>query len=317
MLIQSALDERHLELLRAVGFRSALIVPMLIGDRILGAMTLVSAESALVFDRVDTELAEQVASRAAVAIENSRLYSERSAIARTLQRNLLPEQLPEIPGYELASIYLPALETSLVGGDFYDVWPLGDSWMALVGDVTGKGIEAASLTALVRHTVRSASEFERSPARLLAFVDRTLKKRSTLSVCTAICIRLDNDEATFAAGGHPLPLRVNSDGVEELGVNGPLLGGFADVRWEDCAVRLAPGSALVAYTDGVTDACDESGDRFGSARLAETLDELSESAAVEMVEGLAARLAAFQAGVNTDDTAALVLRRPASPEDRP
>jgi sigma-B regulation protein RsbU (phosphoserine phosphatase) len=188
--------------------------------------------------------------------------------------------------------------------------------MALVGDVTGKGIEAASLTALVRHTVRSASEFERSPARLLAFVDSTLKKRSTLSLCTAICIRLDGDEATFAAGGHPLPLCVSSDGVEELGVNGPLLGGFPDVRWQDCAVRLTPGNALVAYTDGVTDACAEDGARFGSARLTETLDELAGSTAIEMVEGLTARLAAFQSGANADDTAALVLRRRTSPDER-
>src|SRR4029077_20392573 len=103
-----------------------------LGDRILGAMTLVSAESIRVLDQFDVELAEQVAARAAVAIENSRLYSERSSIARTLQQSLLPDQLPEIPGYELASIYLPAVETSMVGGDFYDVWAVGDSWMVVI-----------------------------------------------------------------------------------------------------------------------------------------------------------------------------------------
>ena len=102
MVAAAAVDDRHLELLRAVGFRSLLIVPMRLGERILGAMTLVSAESIRTLDRVDQELAEQVATRAAVAIENSRLYSERSKIARTLQQNLLPEQLPAIPGYDLA-----------------------------------------------------------------------------------------------------------------------------------------------------------------------------------------------------------------------
>ncbi|HEX5852306.1 MAG TPA: SpoIIE family protein phosphatase [Solirubrobacteraceae bacterium] len=313
MLVQSALDDRHLELLRSVGFRSALIVPMLIGDRVLGAMTLVSAESVVVFDDIDLALAEQTASRAAVAIENSRLYSERSAIARTLQWDLLPEQLPDIPGYELASIYMPALQTSMVGGDFYDVWAVGGSWMVLVGDVTGKGIEAASLTALVRHTVRTASEFESSPAHLLAFVDRTLKKRATLSVCTAMCLRLDHDEATFAVGGHPLPLCVTADRVRELGEHGPLLGAFADVRWQDFTVKLKPGATLVAYTDGVTDARDDSGERFGAQRLERTLAELVSRPATEVVERLTATLEAFQVGAHADDTAALVLRRlPAS-----
>ncbi len=309
MLVQSARDERHLELLRAVGFRSALIVPMLIGDRILGAMTLVSAESVVVFDEVDLALAQAAASRAAVAIENSRLYSERSAIARTLQRSLLPERLPEIPGYELASIYLPALQTSMVGGDFYDVWELGGSWMMLVGDVTGKGIEAASLTALVRHTVRTASEFESSPARLLALVDRTLKKRGALSVCTAMCLRLERDEATFSAGGHPLPLCVSAEGVRELGEHGPLLGAFEDVRWQDSTVPLKPGSTLVAYTDGVTDAREEGGARFGAGRLSQTLAGLAGRPAAEIVERLTATLDEFQAGAHADDTAALVLRR--------
>ncbi len=195
MLVQAAVDEHHLDLLRGAGFRSALIVPMLLGTRILGAMTLVSAESDRVLDRFDLELAQQVAARAAVAIENSRLYSERSRIARTLQQSLLPDTLPEISGYELASIYRPALAGSLVGGDFYDVWQVGESWMLLIGDVTGKGIEAAALTALVRHTFRSASEFESSPAALLAFVDATLKKRPTLSLCTALCLRLCDGRA--------------------------------------------------------------------------------------------------------------------------
>ncbi len=238
LLVQAAVDERHLELLRAVGFRSVLIVAMRVGEEVLGAITLVSAESARTLDQFDVELAEQIGARAAVAIENSRLYSERSAIARTLQRSLLPEQLPEISGYELASIYLPAVETSMVGGDFYDVWELGEDWMVLIGDVTGKGIEAAALTSLVRHTLRTASEFHASPAKLLSFVDATLKKRPTLSVCTALCLRLQDDRATLAVGGHPLPLHVTPEAVREVGEHGPLLGAFANVRWQDFTLRL-------------------------------------------------------------------------------
>jgi PAS domain S-box-containing protein len=309
MLVGAAVSERHLELLRGVGFRSVLIVPMRLGGRILGAMTLVSAESARVLDSFDVELAEMVAGRAAVAIENSRLYSERSAIARTLQQSLLPDELPEIPGYELASIYRPAIETSLVGGDFYDVWQVGDGWMLLIGDVTGKGVEAAALTSLVRHTVRSASEFETSPAALLAFVDATLKKRPTLSLCTALCMRLDSDGACLAVGGHPLPLCVSSGGIEELGEYGPLLGAFANLSWSEHRVPLPPGSTLVAYTDGVTDAQNHNGERFGLDRLRASLGELADASARDLLAGLSSDLSGFQSGPLADDTAALAVRR--------
>jgi len=309
MLVAAAMDERHLELLRAVGFHSALIVPMRLGERILGAMTLVGAESGRALDRFDLELSEQVAARAAVAIENSRLYSARSSIARTLQQSLLPEQLPEITGYELASIYLPGVETSMVGGDFYDVWAVRDSWLIVIGDVTGKGIDAAALTALVRHTVRTASEFDASPSRLLEFVDRTLKKRPVLSVCTAMCVRLQGDRATLAVGGHPLPLHVSTEGVRELGEHGPLLGAFADACWREHEVHLKPGATLLAYTDGITDAQGKGDVRFGLGRLREAVAELADRPAAEVVDGLARRLAEFQTGAHSDDTAAIALRR--------
>jgi sigma-B regulation protein RsbU (phosphoserine phosphatase) len=232
-----------------------------------------------------------------------------ASIARTLQQSLLPEQLPEIEGYELASIYLPGVETSMVGGDFYDVWAVRDSWLIAIGDVTGKGIDAAALTALVRHTLRTASEFDCSPARLLELVDGTLKKRPVLSLCTAMCVRLRRDEATLAVGGHPLPLLISSEGVAELGEHGPLLGAFPDVRWREHAVRLEPGSTVLAYTDGITDAQDQGDRRFGFVRLREALAELRGRSAADVVEGLARRLADFQAGAHTDDTAAIALRR--------
>lgn len=309
MLVAAAIDERHLELLRAVGLRSALAVPMRLGQRILGALTLVTSESGRLLDEFDVQLAEQVAARAAVAIENSRLYSQRSSIARTLQQSLLPEQLPEIPGYELASVYLPAMEGSLVGGDFYDVWPVGESWMIIIGDVTGKGVEAAALTALVRHTMRTASEFLTSPAELLAQVDRTLKHRPALSVCTALCLRLNEDRATLAVGGHPLPLYLAGESVTKVGGHGPLLGAFTEAAWDDVTVELAAGSTLVAYTDGITDAVDEEHRRFGLDRLCEALRGLGERPAAEVVGCLTGELAEFQTGAHADDTAAIVLHR--------
>ncbi len=309
MIAAAAVDTEHLELLRAVGFRSLLIVPMRLGERILGAMTLVSAESVRTLDRFDQELAEQVAARAAAAIENSRVYSERSRIARMLQQDLLPEQLPAIPGYDLGSIYLPAVETSMVGGDFYDIWEVQGRWLVVIGDVTGKGIEAAALTALVRHTLRAAAEFQRSPAELLSFVDATLKKRPSLSVCTALCVALEGDTATIAAGGHPLPLYITGDGVREVGEHGPLLGAFPAARWQDSTLALKAGSTLLAYTDGITDARGGDQERFGLERLRDTLAQLAERPAAEVIDELARRLEEFQIGMHTDDTAAIAVHR--------
>jgi PAS domain S-box-containing protein len=314
-LVAAATDDVHLQLLREVGMRSVLVVPMRVGRRVLGALTLVSAESERVLDELDLALAQQIASRAAVAIENARLYSERSRIARTLQQSLLPEQLPEIPGFELASHYRPALETGVVGGDFYEIWPVKDSWMIVMGDVTGKGVEAAALTALARHTLRTASEFRDSPAELLALLDRTLKQRSALSVCTALCLRLRGGHIELAAGGHPLPLLLAGHDVEEVGHPGPLLGAFPGVSWAEQSLELQPGDTLVLYTDGVTDGLGEGRERFGIERLRATLAALASATAQEVIAGLAENVSSFQLGAPADDTAAVALRR--LPSDGP
>lgn len=309
MLVEAAVDDRHLELLRAVGFRSLLIVPMRIAARTLGTLTLVTAESGRALEQVDLDLAEQVSARAAVAIENSRLYSERSEIAHTLQQSLLPEQLPKIPGHELAGLYVPAYAGTEVGGDFYDAWEVPGGWMITIGDVTGKGAQAAALTSLVRYTMRAASEFISSPAEVLRHVDRMLKRHRKPSICTALVIRLERDQAVVAAGGHPLPLAIRSGRVVRIGEHGPLLGGFADVRWDDCVFELDPGTTIVAYTDGVTDAVGTDGTRYGVKRLTETLGQCGERPASETLELLADALGNFQVGPNADDTAVLAFRR--------
>lgn len=309
MLVQAALDDRHLELLRAVGFRSALIVPMRVGSQTLGTLTLVTAETGRVLEQADLELAGMVAARAAVAIENSALYSERSEIAHTLQQSLLPEELPEIPGYELAGVYIPAYAGTEVGGDFYDVWEEADGWLITMGDVAGKGVEAAALTSLVRHTMRATSEFISSPAELLRHVDRTLKRQRARSICTALVLRLQRDRAILAVGGHPLPFAIGSQGITRVGEHGPLLGGFAGAHWRDSVIELEPGTTLVAFTDGVTDAVGTDGSRYGIERLAETLGQCPGQAATKVVEALTHALGSFQVGPNADDTAVLAVRR--------
>ena len=156
MLEAAAQDEEHLALLRRMGLRSGLVVPLKAGGRVLGALTLISAESGRVYGEDDLRLAGILAARAGLAVENARLYEERTHIARTLQRSLLPPALPEIRGLELAARYRAAGDQNEVGGDFYDVFRgRGDVWTLLIGDVAGKGAEAAAVTSLTRHTLRA------------------------------------------------------------------------------------------------------------------------------------------------------------------
>ena len=304
----AAVDEEHLRLLREVGMRAVLIVPMKVRSRPIGTLTMVSAESGRTFGSGDLEFAEQIAERAALAVENARLYSERSEVAHTLQRSLLPEALPEIPGWEIATLYRPAGHGNEVGGDFYDFWEIEGEWLMVIGDVTGKGVGAAALTSLVRHVAWTASDFDRRPAHVLARVDAALKRRPTLSVCTALCLRISGDRGTIAAGGHPLPIRLGEKGLSQIGSHGTLLGAFEEVTRPEIAFQLRPGESLVAITDGVTDTVGAGGERFGSERLRDVLADLYGRSPDVVCQQLLAELEDFQVGSQADDTAIVVMR---------
>jgi serine phosphatase RsbU (regulator of sigma subunit) len=288
--------------------RSVLIVPMVGRARTVGALTLVSAESGRTFDQGDVEFAGQIAERAALAVENARLYTERSEIARTLQSSLLPEALPALPGWEIAALYRPVGSQSEVGGDFYDFWEVDGDWLMMVGDVTGKGVGAATVTSLVRHTAWAASDFDHHPAAILERVDAALKRRPSLSVCTALCLRLAGDRGTLASGGHPLPLLIGEQGVREVGHHGTLLGAFSSVEWPEATFQMQPGETLVAFTDGVTDTVGLDDERFGLGRLKEILAQVQNESPMAIRERLVAALEDFQVGAQADDTAIVIMR---------
>jgi serine phosphatase RsbU (regulator of sigma subunit) len=274
---------------------------------------MVSAESGRTFDAGDVEFAGQIAERATLAVENARLYGERSEIARTLQNSLLPEALPELPDWEIAALYRPAGHESEVGGDFYDFWDVDGAWLMLIGDVTGKGVRAAAVTSLVRHTAWTASEFDPRPAHLLERVNAALRRRPSLSVCTALCLRVSGSQATVASGGHPLLWRLSEAGVEEVGRHGTLLGAFSRVQWPEESFQMRPGETLVAITDGVTDTLGSEDERFGTIRLRELLMEVRRESPAAIRERLIAALEQFQVGAQADDTALVVMRRLARP----
>jgi integral membrane sensor domain MASE1 len=182
-------------------------------------------------------------------------------IARTLQGSLLPTALPAIPGVETAARFRPAQRGLEVGGDFYDVFETGGgSWAIVVGDVCGKGPEAAAVTALARYTLRAVATRERSPSRILALLNEALLSQAPAAeFCTAAYARIDyagnGARLTMSAAGHPLPLLLHADGaVEPVGRPGLLLGIQGDPELSDYTLELRAGDALMLYTDGLTDA---------------------------------------------------------------
>ena len=313
LLEAAAVDDQHLALLREVGMRAALLVPMTIRGRTIGTLSLVSAESGRTFDEGDVEFAEQIAERAALAVENARLYSERSEVAVTLQNSLLPEALPDVPGWDIAALYRPAAHYAEVGGDFYDFWEIDGDWLVMIGDVTGKGVRAAAVTSLVRHTAWTASEFDPAPSHLLSRINAALRRRPSLSVCTALCLRISGMQVTLASGGHPLPMRLGEDGLEEVGAHGTLLGAFAQAQWPEETFEVRTGDTLVAFPDGVTDTLGPGAERFGAARLRALLADLRREPPAGIRDRLIGELEAFQVGAQADDTALVVMRHAGAP----
>ena len=312
MLTAVAQDEEHLELLRGVGIQAGLTVAMSTGGRIMGALTMISAESCRRFDKTDVTLAEELARRAGTAVENARLYTERSNIARTLQTSLLPGRLPNMPGWTAATLYRAAGDENWVGGDFYDAFAVRGGWLAIVCDVAGQGAEAAALTGLARHTLRTAATLMDDPLDAVRMLNRELLALDAMSMCSVAAVLLAEDEdganatAEIVCAGHPLPLLVRGGAVRPLGSFSPMLGAYPVDEWERTACSLKPGDVLVLFTDGVFDTVG-AGERFGEERLERTLHGATDAA--DAVARIDAALSAFEVGEQADDTAILAVQR--------
>ncbi|MFL5842837.1 MAG: SpoIIE family protein phosphatase [Thermoleophilaceae bacterium] len=314
---QVAVDDEHLELIRQLELHSIIIVPMVARGRTLGAITFVGAESGRTYEEADLALAEELARRAAMAVDNARLYTELSGIADTLQAELLPTEIPDIPGIDVAVRYRAAGELNRVGGDFYDVFGRGpNEWAVVIGDVSGKGAPAAAVTALARYTLRTAAANAETPRDALdALNEALLERRRDQEFCSValafVTLRNGGLDVELALGGHPPALVRRADGrLEPAGSPGLLMGFAHDPPLVDEAVRLEPGDTFVLYTDGVTDVARD-GDRFGDARLEELMRSLdpglSASAMAETIEDTAVAYAAFQP---QDDMALVALQVP-------
>jgi PAS domain S-box-containing protein len=283
----------------------------------IGALTLGLGHSGRRFAPDDMELARAVATRAGLHITNARLHTERTQIARTLQASLLPRGLPDIPGLELASAFLPTGAENLVGGDFYDVFASGDGvWTAIIGDVSGKGAPAAAITAAARNALRAAALISPNPAENMALLNRLLVQEfDATQFCTAVYARLCPSDGRLAvrlaSGGHPPPLVVRTSGAIEPVTDGrgPVLGVLPDAEFAEASLDLEAGDLMVLYTDGVTE-LRPGGIVLGEQELRHALDRHRGDAAPDLIEALSARVLELHGGRAHDDITMLGIRVP-------
>ncbi|MGH2793441.1 MAG: PP2C family protein-serine/threonine phosphatase, partial [Actinomycetota bacterium] len=320
--VRGTSDPERRRLLDELGVGSAIVVPLQARGRTLGLMKLVLIPRGGTYGPADVTLAQDLARRAALAVDNARLFQDRSHVARTLQRSLLPPHLPQIPGVEVAARYHAAGEGIEVGGDFYDVFRTGkEDWAILMGDVCGKGADAAALTALARYTVRAAAMQARKPSRVLTQLNEALVSAVVpehgldLRFCTVAYARIRPTErgvrVTATAGGHPPPIILRADGrVEAACRPGTLIGVFPEVSLTDQSTELGEGDALILYTDGVTEARGESGD-FGEDAFHALIAECAGREASAIAERVESVILDFQGGNPRDDIALIVVRVPA------
>jgi PAS domain S-box-containing protein len=313
LLVMVAQDDEHLRLLREVGFRSALVVPLIARGRTLGDIAFVQAESGRRFTRADLPLAQALADRCALALDNAVLYAHREHVAVSLQEELLPRRLPPIPNIDIGARYSAAGEGNDVGGDFYDVFAAGAGWDVVIGDVVGKGPAAAAVTGLARHTLRGASPYEEQPSALLGVLnDELLSELPVERLCSVALVRLEPADgaldAVISCAGHPLPLLARADGtVRQVGRFGTLLGVSPQPALHDVRERLEPGDLLVLYTDGVVEARGPFG-FFGEERLLAIVAQSVGQAPTRVVERIEAAVLAASDGRPRDDIALIALR---------
>ena len=293
-------------------------VPLTARGRTLGALT-VGRYADRAHTGEDIALLSDVARRACLALDNAFALAERQRIAAELQRALLPAELPVGAGFEFGAEYVPTGSGVEVGGDFYDVVTLRrNRWLMSIGDVCGKGTAAAAVTGLVRNVIRALAGENRSLPRTLAAVHRTLLAAETdryATVAAALVARTEEGgqrilDVTLCLAGHDRPLLLRADGTTTaVGECGSAVGLLPEFEVFETRVQLAPGDALVCFTDGVTERRSGS-EQFGTRRLRHLLRGLAGHSASSLASRIRAEVVAFSPESPRDDIAVLVLRNP-------
>jgi sigma-B regulation protein RsbU (phosphoserine phosphatase) len=304
--MQGTAKEIALEIVCADGSRMPVLVNSVLERDEAGEPIVVRTA---VFDASERREYERELLRAKQRAEES----ERRAtmLARTLQRTLIPPAPPIVPGLDLTAAYRPAGTGDEVGGDFYDVFELGPGdWMLAVGDVRGKGVEAAVVTALARHTIRAAAVRHPEPSEVLLVLNDVLRRDSPDRFCTVALVRLRHGAggwtAQISCGGHPQPIGFGQGGDPgPAGRTGTLLGVFDAPTVHDTSVGLGPGAGLVLFTDGITES-RRGDDFFGDERLLEAVAR--HRSAADLSAAIVDEVFAFQTGPPVDDIVVVSVR---------
>jgi serine phosphatase RsbU (regulator of sigma subunit) len=303
-------------LLMALGAASLICVPIVDGTTAYGTLTLARQAGKGHFGVADLGLAEELGKHLAIAIRVDRMFRQRSEVAEALQASLLPASLPAVPGLEFAAAYIGATQWQEISGDFYDVFPAGDGWAIAVGDVCGKGQDAAAMTAAARHSIRALAHVHDAPADVLNAANEVLlagdydERFVTASLAFLRLLPPGGRRVQVRLGGcgHPGPAVVRADGrVEILEADGMPLGLFGDAQASRTELELRPGDLLFFYTDGVTEA--RSADlAFFEDRLADELAAFAGRSAAETVRAVQELVTSFSDGELRDDVTILAVR---------
>jgi PAS domain S-box-containing protein len=308
-------DDAHYRIVKALNFQSYICVPLIARGRTLGAVTLVVCDTDRPFEDADLDLVKDVAWRAALVLDNARMLSDSSHVAQVLQASLMPPSLPNIPGIELAARYVAFGAGMEVGGDFYDVLNVGrGAWLFALGDVCGRGAEAAVVTGSIRHTLRSAALEIRQPGRLMAvandvlLLDRSDGALFATLLCGILRPQAQGARIVLANAGHPPPVLVRADGgVEVLRHGDTIIGAFENLTWSSRSLVLHDGDLLVAFTDGITEA-RRHGELFGPERLTDVVRAARARPIEEIADRVIEAVRAFAGHEPSDDLALIALR---------
>ncbi|MFF1794624.1 SpoIIE family protein phosphatase [Kitasatospora sp. NPDC058263] len=292
------------------------VLPLAARNRVIGLLVL-GVPAGVRFRQEILELAEDLSRRAALALDNSRLYSERTATSQALQRSLLPPDLPEIPGVEVDVYYQAAGEGNEVGGDFYDLFTIREGTYGFaIGDVCGTGPEAASVTGLARHSLRLLAREGLDAPQVLsrlnaAILDEGSRSRFLTLLYGELTPRPDGStELSMVCAGHPLPLRLRTDGqVDRAATPQPLLGVMEELDLTAEHLVLSPGEVLLCVTDGVTER-REGSRMLGDDGLAEVLTGCTGLTAGAVALRVQRAVERFAPEPPSDDMAILTLRVP-------
>ncbi len=304
-------SEDHRRLIEETRYQSAAVAPLIARGSTLGALSFLHASTDLRYEADDLQLLAELADRAAMALDNARLYEERDRIAQNLQRGLRPPEPPFVEGLDIAVTFDAFGEGMEIGGDVYDILPSEDGCWIMVGDVTGKGSVAAGVSVALRHSMRGLARQIDEPRELLSQLNAMLLEgRSLNDFATALLLRLRQESGrwrfSLAAAGHPPAIHVTDEGPVELG-GGAVLGAWADVPLPSHERELLPGETLVLATDGWFEAGPPE-THVAAGALGELAHSFADLDLAEMTECLRQDAIARSEGHLRDDMVLLTVR---------